>query len=169
MWLNLAKVRPELLAAIRAEPALIERLFFEDGGPVDGVDPDRDVFGCDYLTLSAVAAARARGDSTDEGGLDRFADMDEDWRESQPWLSRAVGDETQLIDAYEFTYGSAFYLDADDVVAVRDGLVEEGWTFDDVGDDEPEKGEPEFDDFVDLLPFFEAAAREGKAIVGGVS
>jgi hypothetical protein len=165
MWLNLAKVTPDLLNAIKAEPELIDRLFFdEDGSPLEGVDPERDVFGCDYLTLGAVAAAMARGEEADGEDLDRFADADEEWRDSQPWLARAVGEEASPLGDYEFTYGAAYCLDADQVRAIRDGLVDEGWELVD-SRDEPE----EYDDFVDLLPFFDAAAREGKAIVGGIS
>jgi hypothetical protein len=45
-------------------------------------------------------------------------------------------------------------LDANQVRAIRDELAGEGWSLPD-SRDEPE----EYDDFVDLLPFFDAAAR----------
>jgi hypothetical protein len=181
MWLNLAKVSPALLTEIRADPALLDRLFFEDeAGVPDGVTARADIFGCDYRTLVAVAEAKA---------VDAGADGD-DWNDSQPWLARATGDDTgNLIEEYEFTYGPAYYFDADEVRAVHDGLVAEGWVFpDDMFDEyeeEPdlppdgavattdeaddEDSEYEYDDFVDLVPFFAAAVREGKAIVGGVN
>jgi hypothetical protein len=184
MWLNLAKVSPALLTEIRADPALLDRLFFEDdAGLPDGVTARTDIFGCDYRTLIAVAEAKAV-----DGGADGS-----DWNDTQPWLARATGDDTEnLIEEYEFTYGPAYFLEADEVRAVHDGLVAEGWVFpedlldeDTLGEDgdEPDAGqsatgpadegdeedsEYEYDDFVDLVPFLAAAVREGKAVVGGV-
>ena len=60
---------------------------------------------------------------------------------------------------------------------MADGLAEESWSLDEddarelsgTGEEEEDGDEPEFDDFIDLVPFFAAAAREGKAIVGGIS
>jgi hypothetical protein len=170
MWLNLAKVSPDLLAEIRARPDLFDRLFFEDeSGLPDGVTARTDILGCDYLTINALAESLAR-----ESGVDP------EWRTGLPWLARAVGDDPpHAIDEYEFCYGSGFYVEPGEVAAIRDGLISEGWpTPDDLADDDADEDDDaveeaedayEYDDFVHLIPFFDAAAREGKAIVGGVS
>lgn len=186
MWLNLAKVSPDLLADIRVRPDLLDALFFDEAGdPPAGFDPRSDVLGCDYRTLSAVAEGMA---AQEEPGVD--------WREKYVWLRRATGDnEADMVADYEFTYGPAFAFDPATVQAVLDGLNDEGWAFDDLdmtpeeleaagidltddaedvdaddddGDDD-DIDKHEYDDFVDLVPFFAAAAREGKAIVGGIA
>jgi hypothetical protein len=178
MWLNLAKVSPDLLAQIRARPDLLDNLFFdEEADPPAGVDLRVDLFGCDYRTLTAIAEGMA---SQEAPGTD--------WRETYVFLRRATGDdERDHLQGYEFTYGPAFALGTDDVLAVHRGLSDEGWDFDgdDLDDDEDElvpfdedEGDPdddsdddnpEYEDFDELVPFFAAAAREGKAIVGGVA
>jgi hypothetical protein len=191
MWLSLAKISPEVLAEIRERPDLLDALFFEEAEELpEGVSRTSDMLGCDYLTLSAVADAKAR----EEFGVD-------DWREHLTWLVRATGeDEAEVLEGYEFTYGPAFVLTAPAVVEVAEGLAAEGWDFTDLDlafeeldedelgsddapdgngappepneqdeDEDEDEDDPEYDDFVDLLPFFAAAAREGKAIVGGIS
>ena len=173
MWLNLAKVTPALLAEIRERPALLDVLFLDEGADLpDGFDERRDVFGCDYRTLSAVAEAMA--DQERPGA---------DWRDLYPWLRRATGDEgADHLTAYEFTYGPAFLLTVEDVVTVHRGLTEEGWAFvddvddldaalpddarpdtgsDNIDDDEIDDEQYEFDDFDEIVPFFAAAVREG--------
>jgi hypothetical protein len=104
-----------------------------------------------------------------------------DWREYYAWLARATGEnEADHLPGYEFTYGPAFAFTSADVQPMADGLAEESWSLDEddarelsgTGEEEEEEEdgvEPEFDDFIDLVPFFAAAAREGKAIVGGIS
>jgi hypothetical protein len=187
MWLSLAKISPEVLAEIRERPDLLDALFFEEDDPLpEGVSRTADMLGCDYLTLSAVADAKAR----DEFGAD-------DWREHLTWLVRATGEDgDSVLEGYEFGYGPAFVLTVPEVVEVAEGLAAEGWDFTDLDltfeeldedelgsddapdgngaagepdDDDDDEDDPEYDDFVDLLPFFAAAAREGKAIVGGIS
>ena len=167
MWLSLAKVNPGLFAEIRANPDLLDAIFFDEGDRPDGLNERSDVFGCDYRTLSAVAEGCAEAE---EAGTD--------WREHYAWLARATGeDEADHLPGYEFTYGPAFAFTAADVQRVAEGLAEESWSLDEddvrelagTGGDEEDGDEPEFDDFIDLVPFFSAAAREGKAIVGGIS
>jgi hypothetical protein len=170
MWLGLAKVNPELFAEIQANPHLLDAIFFDEGDRPAGLDERSDVFGCDYRTLSAVAEACAE---VDEAGTD--------WREYYAWLARATGEnESDHLPGYEFTYGPAFAFTSADVQRMADGLAEESWSLDEddarelsgTGEEEEEEEdgvEPEFDDFIDLVPFFAAAAREGKAIVGGIS
>jgi hypothetical protein len=193
MWLNLAKVSPDLLAEIRERPDLLDTLFFDDGvDPPAGFDLRADVFGCDYRTLTAIAQGMAAQEAPGS-----------DWRDTYVFLRRATGEEERdhLAD-YEFTYGPAFAIGVDDVLTVHRGLSAEGWDFDeddedadedddvllsfddddddDEDDEEEDDGEddendadadelaPEYDDVDELVPFFAAAAREGKAIVGGV-
>jgi hypothetical protein len=167
MWLNLAKVSPALLAEIRTRPDLLDALFFEESSGIEGFDPHADVLGCDYRTLSAIAEAMAGHD-----------DPALDWRDQYPGLSRATGEaDVEYLDGYEFTYGPAFAIAPEDLPAVLESLVAEDWTYDDL--DELEEGDTDaaeadeddelmYGDVEDLVPFFEAAAREGKAVVGGI-
>src|SRR5512139_3251716 len=121
MWLNLAKVSPELLTEIRADPELLEAIFFEEDELPDGVSIRFDVFGCDYRTLSAVAEAVAK-----------MEDPGADWRDHFVWLSRATGDnEADHLDGYEFTYGPAFTLAPADVRLVAEGMAAEDWSYED--------------------------------------
>ena len=179
MWLNLAKVSPDLLAEIQERPDLLDTLFFDEGvDPPAGFDLRADVFGCDYRTLTAIAQGMAAQEAPGS-----------DWRDTYVFLRRATGEEERdhLAD-YEFTYGPAFAIGVDDVLTVHRGLSAEGWDFDEDDDEDDdallsfdeddeddedvdEDGEdlaPEYDDVDELVPFFAAAAREGKAIVGGV-
>jgi hypothetical protein len=182
MWLNLAKVSPELLTEIRAEPDLLDSIFFDEDDLPDGLSLQSDVFGCDYRTLSAIAEFTAE---QVQPGVD--------WRERYIWLRRATGDnEADHLVGYEFTYGPAFTLAPTDVQRVAEGLASEEWSYEDDDEDleeldpldatdidedddddfdegDDEDDDQEYEDFVDLVPFFAAAAREGKAIVGGVS
>ena len=167
IWLNLAKVPENLLRKIIARPDLLEALFFEvdsdtpdDRPEIVGAVSSRDILGCDYRTVNAVADALAR-----EAGAG------DDWRTNLPWLAQAVGaDPAHPINDYRFTYGPAFFIQAHEVAAIRDGLIAEGWSFPETVRDEPDPdADYIYEDFVDLVPFYEAAAREGKAIVGGVS
>jgi hypothetical protein len=63
---------------------------------------------------------------------------------------------------YEFCYGPGFVLDPAAVVRVAEGLAAEGWGADGA------IGEV-LDEDEDLGRFYAAAAREGKAVIGGVS
>jgi hypothetical protein len=130
-WLNLAKVPEDLLREIIARPDLLEALFFEDDSEppaIIGAVSSRDILGCDYRTVNAVADALAR-----EAGAG------DDWRTDLPWLARAVGvDPAHPIDEYRFTYGPAFFIQANEVAAIRDGLIAEGWSFPETVRDEPD-------------------------------
>jgi hypothetical protein len=179
MWLSLAKVDPSVLSAVRAQPDLLDAYFEYEGEAPAGFDPRSDLFSCDYRTLTAIAEAKAED-----------AGPGTDWTEAFPWLVRATGEADGDELDYEFTYGPAFVLDVHEVPEVVAGLTAEGWSFDALEyqieesvepdedgfyefdeDDEEDDGPPgdrEFDDFVDLIPFLSAAAREGKAVIGGV-
>jgi hypothetical protein len=157
MWLNLAKVEPELLKAIRAQPKLLDALFFSTPSSetqLSGFHPETDTFGYDYRVLTAIAAGRAE----DERQMTH-------WTESYPWLAKATGSEGEIIEEYEFCYGPAFLIAPEDVPKVAGGLAEEHW---DLDLDEEDRND-ELDVFEGLAPFFATAAGEGKAIIGGVS
>ena len=161
MWLNLAKVSPELLARMRAQPGLFDTMFFEEDDELpDGFVPRTDVLGCDYLTLAEVAKAMA---DIEAPGTD--------WGDHYVWLARATGaEESDHLEEYDFGYGPAFFLSPGAVAEVLAGLTDEGWLNEDEDRDASEENEgDEFDDMTDLVPFFAAATREGKAIVGGIS
>ncbi|MFF5207810.1 hypothetical protein [Streptosporangium sp. NPDC000396] len=156
MWLNLAKIDVELLESVQADPDLIGEIFFDDGQAPAGFQPETDMFGDDYRTLDAIAKGRAE---TEHGTAE--------WKECYPWLAAATGENGENdVDGYEFDYGPAFVLDPGQVAAVAQGLMGEGWGFSTAQRDTADGA---YEGFEDLGPFYAAAAREGKAIVGGVS
>ncbi|MEV8635739.1 hypothetical protein AB0395_29195 [Streptosporangium sp. NPDC051023] len=160
MWLNLVKVDAGLLEAVRADPALIGAIVFDDGQAPVGFRRETDVFGDDYRTLGAVAEGRAEA----EHGTTR-------WRGCYPWLAAATGEDGENdVEGYESGYGPAFILDPGQVAVVAQGLMGEGWGF---GAARPDAAggthEGGYEGFEDLGPFYAAAAREGRAVVGGVS
>lgn len=155
MWLKLAKIDVELLESVRANPGLIGTIFDSGQAPA-GFHRGADVFGCDHRILSAVAEARAEAEHETA-----------QWRKCCPWLAAATGENGQNdVEGYEFGYGPAFVLDPGQVTAVAQGLTGEGWGF---GAARRDAAEGAHEGFEDLGPFYAAAAREGKAIVGGVS
>ncbi|WP_433256089.1 hypothetical protein ACQPYK_16355 [Streptosporangium sp. CA-135522] len=156
MWLNLAKIDVELLESVRADPDLIGEIFFDNGQAPAGFRPETDMFGCDYRTLNAVAEGRAEAERESA-----------QWRECYPWLMAATGENGENdVEGYEFDYGPAFVLDPGQVTMVAQGLMGEGWGF---GAARRDAADGADEGFEDLGPFYAAAAREGKAIVGGVS
>ena len=140
----LAKVDPSVADRVLAEPDAVERIWPEDG-VVDadlGIDPEGDRFEEDFLYLGRFLAGEE-----DTGGRD------------VTWLTRASqGTGTEV--AHEFGYGAGFVVPAAEVPEVAEGLVAEGWS------GGREDGETVAHALVD---FYAAAAREGKAVVGGVA
>ncbi|MFI6796144.1 hypothetical protein [Streptosporangium canum] len=156
MRLKLAKIDVELLESVRANPDLIGTIFFNGGQAPAGFQRETDMFGDDHRTLSALAEARAEAEHETVR-----------WRKCYPWLAAATGENGQNdVEGYEFGYGPAFVLDPGQVTAVAQGLMGEGWGF---GAARRNAAEGAHEGFEDLGPFYAAAAREGKAIVGGVS
>jgi hypothetical protein len=149
MWLNLAKISPELMREIRERPELIEVLFFDEDLP--GFDSERDVYGYDYRLLNDIADGRAK------------AEGETDWRTVYTWMAEATGESGAELEGYEFAYGPAFLLDPSRVARVAKGLMGEGWGF------KARSQHADYEEFDDLGPFFAAAVREGKAVVGGIS
>ncbi|MEV7008860.1 hypothetical protein [Streptosporangium sp. NPDC051022] len=156
MWLNLAKIDAELLESVRAAPDLIGTLFSDDGRAPAGFRHGIDVFEDDYRTLAAVAEGRAEA----EHGTTR-------WGGCYPWLAAATGEDGENdVEEYELGYGPVFILDPGRVAEVARGLMGEGWGF---ATARRGAAEEAYEGFEDLGPFYAAAAREGKAVVGGVS
>ncbi|GII60351.1 hypothetical protein Skr01_04360 [Sphaerisporangium krabiense] len=156
MWLNLAKIDGELLESVRAKPDLIGAIFSEDGQAPAGLPSETDMFGYDYQAFSVIAEARAEAEHEGEG-----------WRTCYPWFAAAIGETGENdIEEYEFGYGPAFVLDPAQVAAIAKGLMAEGWGF---GATRQSPGSGAYEGFEDLGPFYAAAARDGKAVVGGVS
>ncbi|MEQ1502215.1 MAG: hypothetical protein ABMB14_08285 [Myxococcota bacterium] len=91
MWLNYAKVSASTLKSLRAKPETVEPLFFDSALPKPGdFDPDADVFGEDYRTISEVVEAMVEAEAGGE------------------WLARAMGEGSGDEVGYEFCYGAAF-------------------------------------------------------------
>ncbi|WP_271222301.1 hypothetical protein [Streptosporangium carneum] len=160
MWLNLAKIDVEALESVRTDPALIGAILFDGGRPSAGSLRENDVFGDDYRTLAAVAEGRAEAEHQTTR-----------WGRCYPWLAAATGEDGENdVEGCEFGYGPVFVLDPGQVAVVAKGLMGEGWGFGvarrDAADGVHEGG---YEGFEDLGPFYAAAAREGRAVVGGVS
>lgn len=180
MWLTLAKVSPETLRAIQERPQLMDGMFFEndEDGQADPVpadfDPDADVLGTDYRTLTMIAE-----------GLAEHLGSPASFEEQDTWLSKAAHGLGDLLD-YDFCYGPAFVLTPAQVAEIALGLAEEEDAVQAAGgadaadpDDEADPDQEiiaqaaadldDEDDDEDLGVFYAAAAREGKGMVGGVS
>ena len=107
MQLTLARIDAALLAAIRDEPRLLDRILGGDDRPLPAglaktFNPG-DVFSVDYRSLDAIAAAM----------------------QSRVWFDRATGG-TETVD-YDMNYGSAFMLNPARVGEIAAGLAAEGW------------------------------------------
>lgn len=146
----MAKISPDLLAILRARPALTERLFDgpDDAAPLTGFDPDRDAFGSDYRILSAIAEAI-------QAEHPPFA-------EERSWLSYAVHGTDDTLDV-ELGYGPAFVLDPAEVARLAAGQT------DDAGHADPEHDGPDAEGDGGIDDFFAAAAREGRAIIFAIT
>jgi hypothetical protein len=153
MWLTLAKLEPALLAAVRGTPGFPGTVLGGGGGeggavltgPLGGgFRPETDRHGEDCRTLDQDAEGRAE---VEEDAAD--------WRTVYPALARATGQgpETgeQGAPEEQYGYGPAFVLSPDEVREVSEGLEREGWA-----------------PFLELGPFYAAAAKEGRAVVGAV-
>ncbi|MFI7231596.1 hypothetical protein ACIBO5_51090 [Nonomuraea angiospora] len=153
MRLNLAKIEAALLESVRTDPALIGTILVNVGQPHAGFSRETDMFADDYRTLIAIAEGRAEA----EHGTTQ-------WRRCYPWLATATGENgANDMQGYEFGYGPAFALDPAQVTAVAQGLAGEGWGSGAV------RGDGVYEGFEALVPFYAAAAREGKSVVGGVT
>ncbi|MBB4917512.1 hypothetical protein [Streptosporangium saharense] len=141
MRLMLAKIDPEVLRAVRINGDLV--------GQILGGSSREDGFEDDYLALGVIAEGRAEAEHGDAR-----------WGRCYPWLAAATGaDGTDDLPGHTFGYGPPFALDPERVVRVARGLAGEGWGF----------AAARRDGFEGLGPFYAAAAREGRAVVGGVS
>jgi hypothetical protein len=154
MWVNLARVSPDLLGQIIKKPALLDAMLFEDEDPkIEGFDQDGDVFGEDYRHMFVPYfehLAEAAGDDPDD--FDSSESVQKD-----PIYRGISGDEE--ID-YDFCYGPAMYN--------TPGVVQEianSWEGDfskkDLADTERMD--------VALYLFYKEAAEQGRAIICGIS
>jgi len=197
MWLSLAKVDPSVLTAIRAEPDLLDAYFEYDEAAPAGFNPYSDLFSCDYRTLTAIAEAKAEHENNSDDWTECFPWLRRATGEGEgeqldyeftyglafvldvhevPEVVAGLTAEGWSFDALEYQLDDE--NDDEDVVEPdADGFYEfdeddddddEDDDDDDDDDDDGPAGDREFDDFVDLIPFLAAAAREGKAVVGGV-
>ncbi|MFB6392761.1 hypothetical protein [Polymorphospora lycopeni] len=147
MWLMPAKVSPELLATLRAQPALAEGMFHDPDESLAGFDEDRDLFGTDYRILSEVAGV--------------VWEEDPGSAEQRSWLFYAVHGSDDVLDV-EIGYRQPSVLGTAEVARIAAELTGAGPDADGaVG----EPAEAVADDERNIGGFLFAAAREGKALV----
>lgn len=187
IYLSLAKISPELLATVRANPDLLEHIFFGLGNeeaaraalPAD-FDRDRDVIGIDNF----------------EEVIDQAAGSYQQFRRLDTWLAKAAQGTGEVLDC-GFRYWGAFLLDPATVAQIAGGLptaitaaraaaarrpdqvverdqqrADDARYYgdredDDLDDLDDEFGEGYDENLDDLNAFYKRAAREGKAVIGG--
>jgi hypothetical protein len=183
--LSLAKISPELLAAVRADADLLEHIFFSIDNeaaahaalPAD-FDRDRDVIGIDNF----------------EEVIDQAAGSYQQFRQLDTWLAKAAQGTGEVLDC-GFRYWGVFLLDPATVAQIAGGLptaitearaaaarrpdqvveqdqqrADDARYYGDREDDEEddEEYDEEYDESLDdLNAFYKRAAREGKAVIGG--
>ncbi len=146
MQLMYTKVTNETLEKIKKDTELIDAIFMEGEAPLSDWDYDKDALETDFQTFTEIAEAIGEGvEIYDQDG----------------WASKAIGQDYGSTLDFDFGYGDAFYFTPDEVRKIAAGLEEE------IGD----LGDPSTpNDFEDNVPgFFRIAAKEGKAVVGGVN
>ncbi len=153
MWLSFVRVSPATFKKIKANPDVLESVFFGEGKKdkkaLDalGIDQDKHSAGLDYLVLSDAFEAMSQDDSEEE-----TPEEDEEGEGERP-----DGDEPVIADlaptgtlSYDAGYDEAFYLAPAAVKrAVEESSVAEG-----------DK---------DVQALFRAALKEGQYIIGIVS
>ncbi|MFI7416127.1 hypothetical protein [Nonomuraea sp. NPDC049684] len=149
MRLSLVKIEAALLESVRADPALIAAVF---EGRSPGLPLETDVFADDHRSLTAIAEGRAEAEHGTAG-----------WRQCFPWLAAATGEDgANDVAGCEVGYGPPFVLEPAQVAAAARGLAEEGWRFG------AGHAGGAYEGLEALAPFYAAAAREGRAVVGAV-
>lgn len=140
MWLTLVKVDPSVLGRALESPDVLQ-LLIEDADSDEEIDGFRpDTDRHDEDLGSLIHIAEGRAE-VEEGIAD--------WVVAYRYLAKATGfDPDSALEADDHL----FVLSPADVREVTAGLTTEGWTR-----------------FLDLGPFFVAAAREGKSVLGAVS
>lgn len=167
MWLSLARIPADQLAAVRADPALVESIFSGEDPWVPGFDPVGDVFGTRYDDLYGMITAVVEGIPGPaivemDGHQVYRTSKEPDFDLEDSWVAKATGAGIGETVAYEFTYGEAFVLTAAQVKEVAAGLAIEPLAVELAGVDDDRN-------IPGLIRFYAAAAAQGKAIVGGVS
>lgn len=139
MWLEYAKVSKETLERIKDTPKPMIDAIWFGEG-----DPVEGVdLDSDVIGLDYRTLV-AMWEGMEEVGLD------------MPWTQRATGEDFGNVVDYELSYGPVFYFTPQEVSELASGLTEDEW---DVEDDFEEN----------IGRFFAIAAREGKAVIGGIS
>jgi len=156
MWLSFVRVSPATFKKIKANPDVLESVFFGEGKKEKkaldalGIDQDKHSAGLDYLVLSDAFEAMTQGDSEDsedEASEDEESEEGERPGEDQPVIAD-LGPTGTL--SYDAGYDEAFYLAPAAVKrAVEESSVAEG-----------DK---------DVQALFRAALKEGQYIIGIIS
>jgi hypothetical protein len=160
----LARITPELLATVRAQPELARTLLLDDGPPLPSFDRSGDTLSDDWRTLGEVAEAYAAA----RGRPGEFKSLG-------TWLYKAVdgADGEQL--GFSLTYGPVWALGPDRVVEVAQGLKAEAAAALAVIADTAEGDEDSalYDYFARVVErmatFYGAAASGRRAVVGGIT
>jgi len=139
MWLEYPKVSEAMLEAVRKDDAVAQAIFFGEEGQPDDFDPTADAIGLDYRTLSAIL------EGMEEAGIDTA------------WTHRALGEEYGDALSFELCYGPGFFFTVEEVAELAAGLsAEQTW-------------DPDDDYEENIARFFVQAAKEKKAVIGGVN
>jgi hypothetical protein len=153
MWLSFVRVSPATFKKIKANPDVLESVFFGEGKKdkkaLDalGIDQDKHSAGLDYLVLSDAFEAMTQDDSEEEATEEEEDGEDERPGEGEPVIADLAPTGTLSYDA---GYDEAFYLAPGAVKrAVEESSVAEG-----------DK---------DVQALFRAALKEGQYIIGIVS
>jgi hypothetical protein len=160
----LAKITPELLSTVRAQPELARTLLLDDGPPLPSFDRSGDTLSDDWRTLGEVTEAYAAA----RGRPGEFKSLG-------TWLYMAVdGAEGEQL-GFSLTYGPAWALGPERVVDVAEGLQAE-WaaaaavTAATAEGDEDSALYAYFARIVErMATFYRAAASGRRAIVGGIT
>lgn len=154
MWVNLARVSPDLLGQIIKKPELLDAMLFEDQDPkIEGFNQDSDVFGEDYRHMFVPYfehVAEEAGDDPD--------DFDSSETVQKDPMYRSICGDGEI--EYDFCYGPAMYnnpSEVQEIAKVWDGVFSK-----------EELADTERMD-VSLCLFYKEAAEQGRAVICGIS
>lgn len=147
MSLCLVKLPPALAERIKAEPNLLNQLWFdaedwdepaEPDAEIAAIDRDRDTLFEDFLGLSRHISETP----------DKF-----------PWMHKALNGTGDEID-FDFGYGNGFIITTQDSAQIADGLTQEGWW---------QPGHEVTLISHAIAAFYRTAAADGRTVIGGVA
>ncbi|MCF2526202.1 hypothetical protein [Yinghuangia soli] len=130
------------LTLVKTDPARAEEVRRTPDSAAALLDDESssDAHGEDFRALGDIAEGRAEAE---EGTVD--------WMDVYPALAQATGEGCTALEG-DHGHDYVFVLTAAEVAAVTTGLAAEGWT-----------------GFLEIARFYEAAATEGRAVVGGIA